>query len=179
MKTKMLMLASDARIDWNRFERLIHDRFNVNAVAYDGNGRRRTSNTLWTNGLCALIKRHPNARQLICDALLRSMIHEARAVRQYVTDECAAGIYRRLFPILQDLELEGFFGVCGRPFSNRKLMYADYVQKATGVQNAVIEDLISTVEPISPRQIREMTEFIIEEGISRCDLHELEADSVH
>jgi hypothetical protein len=171
MKTKTLMLAADESIDWNRFEHLVHDRFQVNAVAFDGYGRRRTSNRLWANGLCELIKTHPNARKLICDALQQAMIREARATRQYVTDECAAGIYRRLFPILQDLQLQGFFGVCGRPFSTRSLMYSEYIHKTTGALNAKIEDLITMVEPISPRRIKEMTDFIIEEALPSCTYH--------
>jgi hypothetical protein len=175
MKTKTLMLAPDERIDWDRFEQLIQDRFQVNAVAYDNYGRRRTGNRLWANGLCELIKTHPKAKTLICDALQQSMIRKARATRQYVTDECTAGIYRRLFPILQDLHLNGFFGVCGRPFSTRRLMFPEYIHKITGALNTEIEDLISSVKPISPRRIREMTDFIIEEGFPSCSCHELRA----
>ena len=177
MKTKTLMLDPEERIDWDRFEHLVQDRFKVNAVAYDSYGRRRTTNRLWANGLCRLIKTHPKARTLICDALQQSMIRTARATRQYVTDECAAGIYRRLFPILQNLHLNGFFGVCGRPFSTRRLMYSEYIHILTGALNVEINDLISTVEPISPRCIREMTDFIIEEGLPLCSCYELKAQA--
>ena len=177
MKTKTLMLDPEERIDWGRFEHLVQDRFHVNAVAYDSCGRRRTVNSSWANGLCRLIKRHPKARMLICDALQQSMIRTARATRQYVTDECAAGIYRRLFPILQHIHLDGFFGVCGRPFSTRRLMYSEYINRITGVLNEDIDDLISTLEPISPRCIREMTDFIIEEGLPSCSFCELKAQT--
>ena len=177
MKTKALMLASDDIVDWDRFEQMIHGRFQVNATAYDGYGRRRTTSRLWANGLCRLIKSHLKARKLICDTLQQAMISRARVTRRYVTDECSAGIYRRLFPILRDLRVNGFLGICGRPFSTRRLMYPDYIHKITGVGNAEIENLISGVAPISPKKILEMTDFIIEEGLPLCSCRQPEAQA--
>ena len=165
MDTKSLMLPVGARIDWSRFEKLIHERFGVNAVTLDKNGRRITEGpVLWANGLCELIKNNPNAKKIICDALQQHLIREAQAKRRYVTGECSAGIYRRLFPIIQGCEIDGFVSVCGRPFSTCRLMYVDYIHKATGAERERIEKLISTVIPIGPRSIKEMTCFVTSEA---------------
>ena len=161
MTAKSLMLPLGARIDWERFERLIHERFGVNAVALDKNGNRKTEgDILWANGLCELIKTNPQARKAICEALQSQMISKAEAIKRYVSGECLAGIYRRLVPIIQGCKIEGFISVCGRPFYSRQLMYPDYIHKTTGEEREKVNRLISTVTPIGPRSIKEMTTFI-------------------
>jgi len=158
------MLPVGTRVDWNRYEQLIYKRFGVNAVTFDKNGCRITAGAfLWANDLCKLIKTNLNAKKLICDAVQQQMIHESQAIKRYVTNECSAGIYRRLFPIIRDHEIEGFFSVCGRPFSSSQLMYVEYIHEITGMEPEKIKKLISTVIPISPRTIKEMTCFITSE----------------
>jgi ligand-binding sensor protein len=165
MQTKALMLPIGARIDWSQFEQSIHERFDVNAVALDKNGNRKTAGAfLLANDLCKLIKNNLNAKKRICDALQRQMINEARVLKRYITQECLAGIYRRLLPIIRDNEIVGYVSVCGRPLSTRPLIYADYIHEITGVDRKKIDKSISTLNPIGPRAIKKMTHFIIDEA---------------
>lgn len=170
MRLKSLILKPDIHIDWDRFERLIHDKFDVNAVSFNRYGLRRTISQEWANSLCDLIKAHSKAGEQICNALQQSMLKRARLKREYVTDECAAGIYRRLFPVMQGLEIEGFFGVCGRPFSTTGLMYPEFISKLTGKRIPHIGELISSLKPIGPKRIKEMTCFIMDQGFEDCIL---------
>jgi len=161
MKLKAMMLPAGIRIDWGQLERSIHDRFGVNAIALDKAGGRRTAGAvLWANGLCELIKTDAIANEKICEILKRQMMQKARAIRAYVTQECAAGIYRRLFPVIKGDDIQGYVSVCGRPFSTRQLIYADYIHETTGADREKVERLISTLIPIDPRSIQKMTAFI-------------------
>jgi hypothetical protein len=166
MHAKSLILPIGARIDWSQLEQSIHERFDVNAVALDKTGNRKTTGAfLLANDLCKLIKSNLNAKKRICDALQRHMINEARALKKYITEECMAGIYRRLLPIIHDNEILGFISVCGRPFSTSRLIYADSIHEMTGVEREKIDELISTLKPIGPRVIKEMTCFIVDEAL--------------
>lgn len=165
MQTKALILPVGARMNWERFEQSIHERFNVNAVTLDGNGNRRSTGVLLLgNGLCRLIKLDLKAKKRICDTLQQKMMKEVLALKRYVTDECLAGIFRRLLPIIREDRIEGYVSLCGRPFSTGRLIYIDYIHHTLDIEREEIESLVSTLRPIGPRKIKEMTRFIVEEA---------------
>lgn len=170
MKTGSIIMQSDIFVDWDRLEHLIHDRFEVNAVTFNRFGSRRTMNQLWANQLCELIKSHLDASRKICDKLQTFMLKSIWKKKRYVTGECDAGLYRRLFPVVQEKEIEGFIGVCGRPFSTRQLIYPEYICKLTGCSLKKLNEMIGSLKPIGPRHIKEMTSYIMDEGLQECSV---------
>lgn len=161
MKAKALVLQKNIEIDWNDFEESLHDHFGVNAVTLKKNGARRSAgDILWANGLCALIKTNPKGASKICDTIQKHLIYEAEARRRYATDECAAGIFKIVVPIIQKDEIEGFVSVCGRPFLNTDRIYTYYIHKTIDADEEKIEKLLPSLNPIDPRTIKEMKHFI-------------------
>ncbi len=161
MKTQALVLQRRTDMDWAEFEQSLHDRFGVNAVTLTVNGARKTAGEiLWANGLCAMIKTNPNGAKRICGIIQRILIRRAADRRRYATDECAAGIYRIMVPIVVQDELDGFVSVCGRPFSTADRIYTEYIRHTTDEDQERIEALISSLRPIGPRTLEEMRRFI-------------------
>ncbi len=163
MKTNAMVLEKTRELDWGGFEQSLHDRFGVNAVTLNVNGDRKTAGEiLWANGLCALIKTNPVGARKICSIIQQALMREAVAKRRYATDECAAGIYRMMVPILFQDELNGFVSLCGRPFSTACRIYTEYIRRATDEDKEKIEALLDSIRPIGPRALKEMRQFISE-----------------
>jgi ligand-binding sensor protein len=161
MKAKALVLQKSIEIDWSDFEESLHDHFGVNAVTLKKNGARRSAgDILWANGLCALIKTNPKGASRICDTIQKYLMYEVEARRSYATDECAAGIFKIVVPIIQKDEIEGFVSACGRPFLNTDRIYTYYIHKTIDADEEKIEKLLPSLNPIDPRTIKEMKHFI-------------------
>lgn len=168
MKAKALVLEGGVEVDWPRFEQAVHDRFGVNAVSLDVNGNRKTTgDILWANDLCALIKTNPKGAARICDALKRFLLHEAAVKRRCAADECGAGIYRILVPVVRDDEIEGFVSVCGRPFSSADRIYTTYVHETIDAGKEKIEGVLPSLRPIYPRTAKALRLFITGYGRSQ------------
>ena len=70
MKPAVLAQKKCSEIDWGALENSLYDRFQVNAVALNSTGDRMTEGPLPPeNDLCALIRKHPEGMDRICDAL--------------------------------------------------------------------------------------------------------------
>lgn len=161
MKTKALVLQRRGEMDWCRFEQALHDRFGVNAVTLTMTGDRKTAgDILWANSLCALIKTNPKGAKKICGIIQQVLMREAAARRRYATDECAAGIYRLMVPVVVEDELDGFVSVCGRPFSTADRIYTEYIHRTIDEDEEKIKALLSSLRPIRPRTVKEMRQFI-------------------
>ena len=161
MRTNALILRNGTDIDWHLFEKSLHDHFGVNAVTLDRSGARKTAeNIVWANSLCALIKAHPDGAKKICNRLLEILIQAVKTKKAYAMDECAAGMNKIVFPIIQNEEVNGFINICGRPFSNTDRIYTDYIQKTIHADAEEIQKLLPTVTPIDPRTIKKMKHFV-------------------
>ena len=161
MKRKVLELGKGKKIDWDVFEKSLHQQFGVNAVTYDKAGVRKTSGDIEiANGICDLIKKHLRGASQICEAVKNFMMHEARVKKRYVTEECAAGMYRIIVPVTKDDEIEGFVSTCGRPFISSEYIYTHYIHNVVDEAEAKILKLLSTLDPINPRTIKNIIHYI-------------------
>ena len=161
MQAKAMILKEVTDIDWRQLEGSLYDLFGVNAVTLKKNGIRRTSGDIrLANDLCALIKTHPNGASRICDRILKILINETKAKKTLAIDECAAGMNKFVFPIIQNDELIGFINICGRPFLNTNRIYTDYIGETIDVKTDKIKKLSFTLRPIGPRTVKEMKHFI-------------------
>jgi len=165
MQPKALVLSKGTKIDWDAFEKSLHQKFGVNAVTYDKAGARKTSGDIEiANGICDLIKKHLKGASEICAAVQQFMMHEARVKKQYVTEECAAGMYRIIVPVTKDDEIEGFVSTCGRPFISAERVYTDYLHNVIDEAEAEILKLLSSLDPINPRTIKNIIHYITSYG---------------
>ena len=161
MTDKALVLDERAEVDWVDFEHSLHDHFDLNAVTLKKDGHRQTEqDIIWANKLCALITTNPEGANRICDPMKRYLIHKAGTNRRCAADECAAGMYRIIVPIIRNNDIEGFVSVCGRPFSNTDRIYIDYIHRTIDENEEKIEELLSSLNPILPRTIKKLKLFI-------------------
>lgn len=161
MVVRAMILQEIACVDWDAFERSLHERFGVNAVTLDKNGNRRTAGDIpWANDLCTQIKMHRKGAERICDTLKQYLMVEADAKARVVTDECAAGMYRMMVPIIRGKSLIGFVIVCGRPFLTADLIYTDDIHRTIGTDAETIREILPSLDPIGPRTLNEMKRFI-------------------
>jgi ligand-binding sensor protein len=165
MKNKALVLHQRTGIDWRIFEKELYQHFGVNAVTYGKDGYRRTSNGVdLVNSICVLIKKHPKGNRLICNDVQRRLTHEAHAKKRFAADECAAGMYKIVVPVLENDAIEGFVSACGRPFLSTDRIYTHYIHKTIDQDEEEIRKLLSTLVPINPRTIRELVAYITSYG---------------
>ncbi len=161
MKKKALVIQSKIDVDWALLEKTLHELFGVNARAAAKDGRRKTDLDLdASNGICDLIRRHPKGRCRICDLVQKIMSHEAQIRKRYVTEECAAGMYKIVVPVLEEDVLEGFVTVCGRPFINADRVYTHYIHETVDEDEEDIKRLLPTLTPLNPRIVRDIVHFI-------------------
>jgi hypothetical protein len=161
METRALVLQNSMDIDWEGLERSLHEHFDVNAVAMEKNGDRRTSGAMrWANRLCALIKTSRKGSRRICEPLQQCLIHKVSASKNIACEECGAGMYEIFVPIVEIDEIDGFVGVCGRPYLDVERIYTGYIHQTIDVDQDKIKALLPSLKPIGPRTIREIKQFI-------------------
>jgi hypothetical protein len=161
MNTAAMEIREGAFVDWEGFENVLWERFGVNAVTLEKNGARRTLGPLRiVNDICRLIKESPEANDKICERLKWQLLKEAGFKKRYATEECAAGIFRIVMPILLAGAVDGFVSVCGRPFVNADRIYTDAICQKTTTPADRIRLLTSTLQPIGPRDLKDLKCFI-------------------
>ena len=154
MKKKALMLRKGAQIDWAGIERKLYNQYVVNAVTYNRDGARRTTGTTpLVNEICRLIKKHPKGVTQICQDIEKFLEHPAKIRIRWVTEECAAGMYKIVVPVVQADAIEGFISTCGRPFLNTERIYIQLIHETIEMDEAEISRLLATLDPIGPRTI--------------------------
>jgi hypothetical protein len=155
MRTKALILAKGSKLHWDLIEKTLTNSFGVNTVTYHVDGVRGTAAPIdWVNDICRLIKNHPESKDRVCGYILNLMRAEARIKRVYVTEECAAGMYKIVVPVLLEEEIIGFISTCGRPFISTDRIYKQYIQRITGENEQAIIRSLETVRPIYPKEIK-------------------------
>ena len=161
MKAAALIIDDVRRMDWHHFEQSLYDRFTVNAVTLSKEGKRKTvGNVPWANDLCALIKTNPNGAERICKKVLEVLMYAARTQKALMTGEFSAGMNKWVLPIIQDDEIDGYVNICGRPFCNAERIYTEYISKTIDVDMETILKLLPCLNPIKPRTLKEMRQFI-------------------
>ena len=161
MKATTMELKEGIHVDWESFESLLCERFDVNVVTLEKGGLRRTLGPLQiASDICRLVKASPEANEKICERIKRQLLQEAGVRKRYTTDECAAGIFRIVIPILLAGAVDGFVSVCGRPFVNANRIYTDTICRTTMASGGCIRRLMSTLHPIGPRELKALRCFI-------------------
>ena len=79
-----------------------------------------------------------------------------------MADECFAGIYRIMMPVLckDEKEIEGFISACGRPFISCDRVYCCCIKDTLELDEQVVQDLLARLRPMGPRTLKDMKEYI-------------------
>jgi ligand-binding sensor protein len=161
MTAKALVLDASTEMDWAALEQSLHAHFDVNAVTLDRKGERLTAHEIrWANALCAIIKTHPKGVSRICEPVKRYLIYEAEAKMRCAAEECAAGMYRIVIPVIRKNDIDGFISVCGRPYSSHDRIHTFYIHKIIDEDEEKINGLLSSLKPINYYTIKEIKQFI-------------------
>jgi hypothetical protein len=87
-------------------------------------------------------------------------MHEAALKKRTVAEECAAGIFKLMIPIVSHDEIEGFVSICGRPYLSTDRIYTGYIHEMVDVSEEAINGLLRFLSPIDYRTLRRVKRFI-------------------
>lgn len=98
---------------WAALERDIHERFGVNAHAYDAKGSPFTGHVTWGNRLCPALRQNKSAVMGICSVANQAVGAEVRASGRAAVTDCDAGLMVICVPVVVRGEFVGMLGGCG------------------------------------------------------------------
>jgi ligand-binding sensor protein len=145
--------------EWAELERTIHERYGLNARAYDADGFTFTGYTTWCNRLCPALKSVPSALSAICSVAQQAMAAQARDSRQSVVEECDIGLLKICVPILVNGEMIGVVGGCGLLLDSGEVD-TFFVGKATGFDEERVQELAGGIDVLTSERAREISAFI-------------------
>jgi hypothetical protein len=161
MNPNAMTLEPGAEVDWIDFEKALYDRFGVNAVTLQKSGDRKTAGAIrWANRLCEIIQGRGSGSARICRPSMIRLMHEAEVKRRTVAEECPAGIYKMMMPIVSGDRVEGFVSTCGRPFPTIDRIYTAYIHETVDVDEETVKDLLPLLAPIDYRGIKRLRQFV-------------------
>ena len=161
MTPTVLTIEPGADVDWADLEWALYDRFGVNAVALHKSGDRKTAGDIrWANRLCELIQGRRNSSARICRSSMIRLMYEADSKGRAVAEECFAGMYKMMMPILCGDRVDGFVSACGRPFSTIDRIYTTYIHETVDVEEETVKNLLPFLVPIDYRGIKRLKQFI-------------------
>ncbi|MFP4070998.1 MAG: PocR ligand-binding domain-containing protein [Desulfovibrionales bacterium] len=147
------------RNKWEELEGEIHDRFGLNARAYDARGFTFTGSTTWCNRLCPVIKSVPSALSAICSVAHQTMAAEVSKTGRSVVSECDLGLVKICVPVIARGELVGVVGGCGRlPESGE--IESFLAEKAAGLDPETLQDLAGDLTVITAEEATEVVQFL-------------------
>lgn len=146
---------------WLRFEKELHDRFDLNCSVYNTSGVGITGRPNWCNRLCPRIKANKESLAAICAAGNQYFMRQAKETGQPVVDECDAGLFKIAVPVFVNGEFLGTVGGCGRlPEGGNVETFI--IQKTTQMDEHEIRALCRELKPMSENQALQAAEYIAE-----------------
>ena len=161
MKLNAMVLDGKIDFDWVFFEKSLAERFGVNAVTFRGDGRRRTPDDgASANDICRMIRGDAGGFEAICGKVQRIMSRAAQIRKRGVAEECLAGMYKIVVPVLVAETVDGFVSVCGRPFFSHNRVFTASVARLIGEEEETLRRLMAELVPIDARTIKAVKLFI-------------------
>lgn len=158
----MDMLRERFGADLLQLEKLLHERYGMNAAAFDANGARVTTFVNWGNSLCPVIKGNPAAASALCAVANGHFMHQARETGLPVSGECDAGLCKFCVPVKVNGDFLGVVGGCGRrPASGEVDTLC--VASSSGLSGEKIEALSQDCRPITDDELAEAVAFARDE----------------
>ncbi|MDD3311380.1 PocR ligand-binding domain-containing protein [Pseudodesulfovibrio sp.] len=153
---KLTDLAPEAK--WRELQQDLHDRFGLNADIMDADGHRLFGNT-WGNDLCRAIRNDDKGFSSIC-VMAGQMFTRLLKEGEPFAEMCDAGLLRVSVPVKRDGEVIGAVGGCGLLPAEDEEVDAFTVGMMSGLDEAAIPGLASTVRTADEARIREIQDHI-------------------
>lgn len=147
--------------EWVALEKLICDRFGVDANVFNIDGIRITDHKAWRNRLCPAIKTTDKGQSFICAVAHMNLAIIAQNTRKPVAEECDAGLLKMVVPIFIDDEFVGTLCACGILPEDGEAD-AFLVNKITDIDYKKVEQLAADIPHISPEQKEAFFAFVRE-----------------
>ncbi|MFZ5812746.1 MAG: PocR ligand-binding domain-containing protein [Thermodesulfobacteriota bacterium] len=144
---------------WKDFEQTLHEKWRVNACAYEASGLSFTGFKNFINPLCAKIKSFPEGIQAICSVAHQHMARQAKAARKTIIEQCDAGLLKICTPVFAGDEFVGIVGGCGRLPAGEEVDTFT-IEKATGLPHDEVMSLAAQVPAITMREAEDMARFL-------------------
>lgn len=146
---------------WKELEKEFATRSGLTAAAFDAENGRVTDATVWANELCPVIKGNPASANQICSIAQQNMAAICRKTGRPLLEECDAGMFKLMVPIIAGGEFVGTMGGCGRLLADGELE-VDYIAEATGKPPREIERLGSSVATLTQDEAEALAHFLAE-----------------
>lgn len=146
---------------WVQLENEIHQRSGLESNVFDTDGIRITSNKVWVNRLCPVIKATDKGQSFICAVAHMNLANQARNEKKPVIEECDAGLMKIVVPIVVDGEFIGAIGACGLMPAGGEVD-SFLVNKMTDIDEEKIEALCEDLAVIEKNSAEEVAQFIWE-----------------
>jgi len=148
--------------EWEEFEREIHRLHRINGVTYDAEGAHLTSQNIWANRVCPVIKENPGSLQAICSVAHQNAGLQVLRERKPAVVECDAGFLKICVPVWNKDDLLGVVGGCGL-LAEEGEVEAFLVGMATGVDEETIEELAIGAPRMSDEQVKDFIRYLEEQ----------------
>lgn len=158
----MDMLRERFGADLLRLEKQIHERYGMNAAAFDANGARVTAFVNWGNSLCPVIKGNPVAASAICAVANGHFMRQARTTGKPAMGECDAGLCKFCVPVKLNGDFLGVVGGCGRLLAPGEVDSL-CVASASGLSGEKVGILSRDCRPMSEEELAEAVAFVRDE----------------
>ena len=144
---------------WAKLEDDIFERSGLNSAVYDVDGIRINSTLRFPNRLCPEIKSNPKGQSFICATAHMNLANMARQSGDAVIEECDAGLFKLVVPIIVDGTFLGAAGGCGTLLDDGEVD-AFLVNKTTDIAEEQVEALSEGTPVTSSQAAEALAEFV-------------------
>ncbi|MBW1615821.1 MAG: PocR ligand-binding domain-containing protein [Deltaproteobacteria bacterium] len=144
---------------WIKFEKDIYNRSKLSASVFNTDGIRITDHLKWPNKICPVIKATDKGQSFICAVAHMNLANIAKNKKDFVIEECDAGLVKLIVPIFVNNEFIGSVGACGLLLEDGEVD-AFSVNMITEIEEKKVEELSAEIASISNKELEYLAEYI-------------------
>ncbi|MFZ7126813.1 MAG: PocR ligand-binding domain-containing protein [Desulfobacterales bacterium] len=155
----MLLTDLQPAENWGKLEEEIRQRSGMRARVYDIDGIGISGKSAPTGELCSEIRATGKGQTYICAVAHQNMAAMAQNTKNFIIEECDAGLIKIVVPIFVDGEFLGAAGGCGRLLEDGEV--DDFmINKTTDIPDDRIAELAETIQIMTRSEAEDLAEFI-------------------
>jgi ligand-binding sensor protein len=144
---------------WMALEKDIHKKSGLDVNVFDTKGYRISEFKNWANRLCPEIKATDKGQSFICAPAHMNIAALAMRSKQYVIEECDAGMLKLVVPIILNDEYVGAVGACGFLLDDGEVD-SFLVNKMTDINEDKVERLAEGIDSITTEKAEILAQYI-------------------
>ncbi len=140
-------------------EKDIYNRSKLSASVFNTDGIRITDYLQWSNKICPVIKATDKGQSFICAVAHMNLANIAKKRKDFVIEECDAGLVKLIVPIFVKDEFIGSVGACGLLLEDGEVdTFA--INMITEIEKKKAEELSAGIASISKKDLEELAKYI-------------------